>query len=72
MEYEPFELIDDGTLDTVFRCRYCGAEIRTSPEPPEDPNEEWDRLLAAEALAEYHLGECPELASDDDYDDDGL
>jgi hypothetical protein len=23
-----FDLTDDGTLDTVLRCRTCGAEVR--------------------------------------------
>ena len=70
MEYEPFSVVDDGTLDTVLQCGYCGAIIHTSPEPPDDPEEDWDRLAEAKDLAEYHLDECPALAADDDYDED--
>lgn len=36
---QSFTLVDDGTLDTVFQCDYCGAEERTNPEPGSDFDE---------------------------------
>ena len=53
-------LIDDGTLDTVFYCTNCRTYIRTNPEPPDDCAEgDWtdsERIESAREIAEDH--EC--------------
>lgn len=52
-----FELVDDGTMDTVLKCRSCGEELRYNPEPEEGE----DRVKLAEILAAIDHGlECGE------------
>ena len=55
-----FELIDDGTLDTVLRCRICGGEERFNTHAmaevgDDGPVEEWIDLCVEDATI-YH--EC--------------
>ncbi len=61
-------LIDDGTLDTVFRCTVCNEEIRCnydpydeldddSPEVQEQSYLDWHEHMQSE-IAEEH--ECKE------------
>jgi hypothetical protein len=67
-----YELLDDGTLDTVLKCVACGLVIRTNPnyggEPFSDSGEPFTddelttiRIDAATSIAEDHecLDECP-------------
>ena len=53
-------LIDDGTLDTVFRCEDCGQEVRYSSEVFE--RDETGALIdgpgAARLAEEDHADEC--------------
>jgi hypothetical protein len=41
-----FDLTDDGTLDTVLRCRTCGAEVRYTYDPAPDSDETYDDFVA--------------------------
>jgi len=66
-----FDIVDDGTLDTVVEvtCNRCehSFELRYNPEPPEDETEKWDRVQDALDMAESDMDEsgCP-LCDDDD------
>lgn len=49
----PFQLTDDGTMDTVIRCDECGAEIRYNysfggPDQAQDdePQESYEDFIA--------------------------
>lgn len=53
------KLIDDGTLDTVFRCSECGQEIRTNYADSgwDLPYEEWLIETGAE-ISREHADDC--------------
>lgn len=50
------EIVDDGTLDYVYRCRFCGDELRFSAPDIEMSRE--DILLLHD---DEHAMECPAL-----------
>lgn len=57
-----FTLTDDGTMDTIVRCEYCGQEERFNYDPPPeaDDSEQDDEELYAE-----WIDECCANADDD-------
>lgn len=59
---DQFELADDGTMDTVIRCRACGAEARFNYDSEQadavDPEDNGDRY---DAFVEW----CREQMADD-------
>jgi hypothetical protein len=63
-------LIDDGTLDTVFRCDDCGGEMRYSAEwrasyqseDPDNPEEDFEAMIE-DALVD-HEGGCEEQSNE--------
>ncbi len=57
--FNDFDLLDDGTMDTVIQCKHCGEVMRFNPEMP-DPEEcpDWDRIDDALEMADSDH-ECP-------------
>ncbi len=60
---EKFQLIDDGTMDTVIRCNHCNEEMRFNPEMPEmdDPFIE----PTVEENENYRIDQAFEMAEQD-------
>lgn len=71
---DQFELADDGTMDTVIRCKSCGAEARFNYDPGFDSDEDTpdeNDDAANEARYDEWVEECIEsMASDHDCEDD--
>lgn len=64
-----FNLIDDGTLDTVVECSECRTQLRYNPDPPLDDHDEGcgdscecQEAVVIEALADaeatHECGKC--------------
>lgn len=57
-EHEQIYLVDDGTLDTVFRCQTCGEEMRYTRDCDDDRDYDEFVLDTLHELQDEH--ECYE------------
>lgn len=55
-----FELLDDGTMDTVIQCSHCKEEMRFNPGAPED-SENMNEI----DLDDYRVSQAFEIAEED-------
>ena len=64
-----FDLVDDGTLDTVLKCSLCGEELRYTPYEEYEGADEWIDWCVDDARDTHICAETLEDVPDNGHSD---